>query len=149
MVRRYGPNLFYRDVQLRLLCCHVRKVQPLCQALATLDAWITGLRREQSPTRTSIRAIELDHEHGGLVKVNPLVNWTEQQVWDYIRTHAVPHHPLYQQGYTSIGCAPCTRPTTAGEDPRAGRWWWETGIPKECGMHCAGESDRLGTHAQD
>jgi thioredoxin-dependent adenylylsulfate APS reductase len=143
IVHRHGPNLFYRDVQLRFLCCHVRKVQPLRRVLSTLEAWITGLRREQSVSRATIRQIELDREHGGLIKVNPLATWTEQQVWEYTRAYGVPVHPLYQQGYTSIGCAPCTRPTTAGEDPRAGRWWWETGIAKECGMHCALESGRL------
>jgi phosphoadenylyl-sulfate reductase (thioredoxin) len=98
---------------------------PLKRVLYTLDAWVTGLRRDQSSTRTTVQKIEADEEHGGLVKVNPLVDWTEQQVWDYVRTHDVPYHPFYDQGYTSIGCAPCTRPTASGEDPRAGRWWWE------------------------
>ena len=143
IVRRYGTNLFYRDVKLRLLCCQARKVLPLRRVLATLDAWVTGLRREQSATRAAVRKIELDQEHGGLVKVNPLATWTEQEVWDYIRAHDVPYHPFYDQGYTSIGCAPCTRPTTPGEDPRAGRWWWENGALKECGMHCTIESGRF------
>ena len=143
IVRRYGTNLFYREVKLRLLCCQARKVLPLRRVLATLDAWVTGLRREQSATRAAVRKIELDQEHGGLVKVNPLATWTEQEVWDYIRAHDVPYHPFYDQGYTSIGCAPCTRPTTPGEDPRAGRWWWENGALKECGMHCTIESGRF------
>ena len=143
IVRRYGTNLFYREVKLRLLCCQARKVLPLRRVLATLDAWVTGLRREQSATRAAVRKIELDQEHGGLVKVNPLATWTEQEVWDYIRAHDVPYHPFYDQGYTSIGCAPCTRPTTPGEDPRAGRWWWESGALKECGMHCTIESGRF------
>ncbi|MBI3304312.1 MAG: phosphoadenylyl-sulfate reductase [Deltaproteobacteria bacterium] len=143
IVRRHGINLFYRDEKLRLLCCQARKVLPLRRVLATLDAWVTGLRREQSSTRAAVRKIEADEEHGGLVKVNPLADWTEQQVWDYIRAHDVPYHPFYDQGYTSIGCAPCTRPTTTGEDPRAGRWWWETGVDKECGMHCTIESGRF------
>ncbi len=143
VVRRHGPNLFYRDSQLRLLCCQTRKVLPLKRVLATLDAWVTGLRRDQAATRSAIHTIELDVEHGGLVKINPLATWTERQVWDYIRTHDVPYHPYYDQGYTSIGCAPCTRPTLAGEDPRAGRWWWETGMEKECGMHCTIETGRF------
>lgn len=140
MVRRHGANLFYRDVPLRLLCCQVRKVLPLRRVLSQLDAWITGLRRDQWATRSNIRKIELDHDHGGIVKINPLADWTEEEVWEYIRTFDVPYHPLYDRGYTSIGCAPCTRPIQPGEDPRAGRWWWERGAPKECGMHCAIET---------
>jgi thioredoxin-dependent adenylylsulfate APS reductase len=143
IVRRHGINLFYRDPQLRLLCCQTRKVLPLKRVLGTLDAWVTGLRRDQAATRAAIHKIEADEEHGGLVKINPLADWTERQVWDYIRTHNVPHHPYYDQGYTSIGCAPCTRPTAPGEDPRAGRWWWENGVEKECGMHCTIESGRF------
>lgn len=143
LVRRHGINLFYRSVESRLLCCQARKVLPLNRVLATLNAWVTGLRRDQSSTRAAIHKIELDHEHGGLVKINPLADWDEQQVWNYIRAHNVPYHPFYDQGYTSIGCAPCTRPTTAGEDARAGRWWWETNAPKECGMHCTIESGRF------
>ncbi|MBI3245704.1 MAG: phosphoadenylyl-sulfate reductase [Deltaproteobacteria bacterium] len=143
LVRQHGVNLFYRDSQLRLLCCQTRKVQPLKRVLATLDAWVTGLRREQSTTRAAVQKIEIDQDHGGLIKVNPLANWTEQQVWDYIREYDVPYHSYYDQGYTSIGCAPCTRPTAPGEDPRAGRWWWEVGVDKECGMHCTIESGRF------
>jgi len=143
LVRRHGANLFYRDAQLRLLCCQTRKVLPLKRVLAALDAWVTGLRRDQSTTRAAIHKIEADEDHGGLVKVNPLADWTEQRVWDYIRAHDVPYHPFYDQGYTSIGCAPCTRPTAVGEDPRAGRWWWENGGIKECGMHCTIESGRF------
>jgi len=143
IVRRYGVNLFYRDPQLRNLCCQARKVLPLKRVLDTLDAWVTGLRRDQSTTRAAVRKIEADEDHGGLVKVNPLANWTEQQVWDYIHANNVPYHPFYDQGYTSIGCAPCTRPTAPGEDARAGRWWWEVGGEKECGMHCTIESGRF------
>lgn len=143
LVHRYGINLFYRSVESRFLCCQTRKVFPLNRVLGTLDAWVTGLRRDQSSTRATIHTIELDQEHGGLVKVNPLANWDEQQVWNYIRAQHVPYHPFYDQGYTSIGCAPCTRPTTAGEDARAGRWWWEIDAPKECGMHCTIESGRF------
>ncbi len=143
IVRRHGTNLFYHSVQSRLLCCEARKVLPLQRVLASLDAWVTGLRRDQSSTRADVGKIELDNDHGGLVKVNPLASWTEEDVWSYIRAHNVPYHPFYDQGYTSIGCAPCTRPTSAGEDPRAGRWWWETGVAKECGMHCSIESGRF------
>jgi thioredoxin-dependent adenylylsulfate APS reductase len=143
VVRRHGANLFYRDPQLRLLCCQTRKVLPLKRVLGKLDAWATGLRRDQSTTRAAVQKIETDEEHGGLVKINPLADWTDQQVWDYIRANEVPYHPYYDQGYTSIGCAPCTRPTLPGEDARAGRWWWEIGVDKECGMHCTIESGRF------
>jgi thioredoxin-dependent adenylylsulfate APS reductase len=143
IVRRHGINLFYRDAQLRLLCCQARKVLPLKRVLDTLDAWVTGLRREQSSTRSATHKIEADEDHGGLVKVNPLADWTDEQVWSYIRANDVPYHPYYDQGYTSIGCAPCTRSTQPGEDQRAGRWWWEVGVDKECGMHCSIESGRF------
>jgi thioredoxin-dependent adenylylsulfate APS reductase len=143
IVRRHGINLFYRSVQERLLCCEARKVLPLQRVLASLDAWVTGLRRDQTSTRAAVGKIELDTDHGGLIKVNPLASWTDEEVWSYIRAHKVPYHPFYDQGYTSIGCAPCTRPTEAGEDQRAGRWWWETGVAKECGMHCSIESGRF------
>jgi phosphoadenosine phosphosulfate reductase len=140
MVARKGPNLFYSSVENRLICCNVRKVQPLTRRLATLDAWITGLRRDQWATRTNIRKVELDHDHGAIVKLNPLAEWTEEEVWDYVREREVPYHSLYKRGYTSIGCAPCTRAIAPGEAARAGRWWWETGAPKECGIHCAIET---------
>lgn len=136
MQRRYGPNLFSKDVKLRLYCCDVRKVAPLKKKLETLDGWITGLRRDQWASRSNIRKIEVDNDHGGIVKVSPLADWTQDEVWEYIRANDVPYHKLYDQGYTSIGCAPCTRATKAGEDPRAGRWWWEKNAPKECGIHC-------------
>ena len=140
MVGRHGPNLFRRSIEARLLCCQVRKVLPLTRYLAGLDAWITGLRRDQWATRTNIRKVELDHDHGAIVKLNPLAEWTEDEVWDYVRSNDVPVNDLYAQGYTSIGCAPCTRPTAPGEAARAGRWWWETNAPKECGIHCAIET---------
>ncbi len=135
-----GPNLFYESVENRLLCCNVRKVQPLTRQLAGLDCWITGLRRDQWATRTNIRKIEIDHDHGAIAKLNPLAEWTEEEVWDYVRANDVPIHPLYERGYTSIGCAPCTRAIGPGEETRAGRWWWETNAPKECGIHCAIET---------
>ena len=136
MVRRFGPNLFQRSVEARLLCCNVRKVEPIRGVLEGLDAWITGLRRDQWASRANIRKIEIDHDHGGLAKINPLADWTLEEVKEYNQAHAVPEHPLYAKGYTSIGCAPCTRTTSPGEDPRAGRWWWEKNAPKECGIHC-------------
>ena len=143
MVARHGPNLFYKSVENRLLCCHLRKVRPLTAHLAGLDAWITGLRREQWATRSDIRKVEVDHDHGAIVKLNPLAEWTEEEVWQYVLDNELPYNRLYDDGYTSIGCAPCTRPTEAGEDARAGRWWWEQGAPKECGIHCAIETGGL------
>jgi thioredoxin-dependent adenylylsulfate APS reductase len=137
LMKRHGPNLMYEAVDMRLLCCQVRKVLPLNRYLETIDGWITGLRREQWASRAEVRKIEIDHDHGGIVKVNPLADWTKDEVWDHIRTNDVPYHKLYDQGYTSIGCAPCTRAIEPGEADRAGRWWWETNAPKECGIHCA------------
>ncbi|RMH23314.1 MAG: phosphoadenylyl-sulfate reductase [Acidobacteria bacterium] len=135
LVRRGGPNLFYDSVDSRLACCRVRKVEPLKRALAGADAWVTGLRRDQSPSRARIRKVELDHVHGGIVKLNPLASWTWGDVWSYVDQHRVPYHKLYGRGYASIGCAPCTRPVRPGETARAGRWWWENGDHKECGLH--------------
>ena len=143
MVGRHGPNLFRTSVEQRLLCCNIRKVQPLTKHLAGLDAWITGLRRDQWATRSDIRKVEIDHDHGAIVKLNPLAEWSEEEVWEYVREREVPTHPLYDQGYTSIGCAPCTRAIKPGEASRAGRWWWETNAPKECGIHCAVETGGL------
>jgi phosphoadenosine phosphosulfate reductase len=140
MVTKHGNNLFYHDVNQRLLCCQVRKVLPLRRALMNFDGWITGLRRDQWATRSNIRKIEIDHDHGGIVKIAPLADWTEDEVWDYIRANDVPINALYGKGFPSIGCAPCTRAIKPGEDPRSGRWWWETGAPKECGMHCSIET---------
>jgi len=135
MVRAHGVNLFYESVELRRLCCDVRKSRPLARALRGYDAWITGVRREQAATRAHTQVVTVDPEHGGIAKIAPLAGWTKQQVWDYIREHDLPYHSLYDSGYTSIGCAPCTRATTAQEDERAGRWWWEQGEVKECGLH--------------
>jgi thioredoxin-dependent adenylylsulfate APS reductase len=135
-VRLYGINAFKQAVPMRLRCCEIRKVNPLKKVLTGLDAWFTGLRRDQWASRSNIRKIEIDYDHGGLLKVNPLADWTDEEVWDYIRANDVPYNALYDKGFTSIGCAPCTRPTSAGEDPRAGRWWWEKNAPKECGIHC-------------
>lgn len=138
MVREHGVNLFYRSVEHRKRCCGVRKVEPLGRALAGLEAWITGLRREQAPTRTDVRKVEVDVHHGGIVKVNPLADWTWEEVWAYIRRHRVPYNLLHDRGHPSIGCAPCTRAVGPGEDARAGRWWWERDpAAKECGLHVA------------
>jgi phosphoadenosine phosphosulfate reductase len=136
MVAEHGANLFYRSPDLRRLCCEVRKSRPLARALRGYDAWVTGLRRQQSTTRSQTSVVAPDPEHEGLTKIAPLVSWSKDQVWEYIREHDLPYHPLYERGYTSIGCDPCTRATTAGEDERAGRWWWEQeGEVKECGLH--------------
>ncbi|MEX0657759.1 MAG: phosphoadenylyl-sulfate reductase [Egibacteraceae bacterium] len=136
MVDRHGPDPFTKSVPLRLVCCQIRKVRPMLRALEGLDAWFTGLRRDQWASRAAIKKVELDHDHDGIVKLNPLADWSKEEVWDYIAEQGVPTHPLYAQGYTSIGCGPCTRPVAEGEADRAGRWWWETNAPKECGMHC-------------
>jgi phosphoadenosine phosphosulfate reductase len=143
MATHFGPNLFRQSVEARLLCCSVRKVEPIRGALDALDAWVTGLRRDQWASRANLRKIEIDHDHGGLAKINPLADWTAEEVIAYNQEHAVPVHPLYARGYTSIGCAPCTRATRPGEDPRAGRWWWEKNAPKECGIHCPLETGGL------
>jgi thioredoxin-dependent adenylylsulfate APS reductase len=137
LVTSEGPNLMYRSVDLRVACCNVRKVAPLKRKLAALDAWVAGLRREQWASRKNIAKVELDREHGGIVKLNPLADWTLDQVWDYVRTNDVPYHELFDHGYTSVGCMPCTRPVLPGEPERAGRWWWEEDTDKECGIHCS------------
>lgn len=135
MISISGANLFYRSPELRRLCCDVRKSRPLARALDGYDAWVTGLRRSQISTRAHTPVVAVDDEHGGIAKIAPLAAWSEDEVWGYIRDHHVPYHRLYDRGYTSIGCAPCTRATGPGEDPRAGRWWWEVGEVKECGLH--------------
>jgi thioredoxin-dependent adenylylsulfate APS reductase len=135
MVGRHGANLFLESPAMRRLCCDVRKSRPLARALAGYDAWVTGVRREQAQTRSHTAVVAADPEHEGLTKIAPLAAWSKQQVWAYIRDHDLPYHSLYDLGYTSIGCAPCTRATTAGEDERAGRWWWEENEVKECGLH--------------
>ena len=134
LVRQFGPNLFYNSVADRKKCCQVRKIAPLQRVLRTLDLWVTGLRREQAVTRTEIEKIEWD-EANQLIKVNPLADWTTEQVWQYIRENKVPYNKLHDREFPSIGCAPCTRAIEAGEDLRAGRWWWEAPEHKECGLH--------------
>lgn len=135
MVNEHGLNLFYKSIDLRKTCCGIRKVEPLKRALSGLDAWITGLRRDQAVTRASVRKIELDTEHGNIVKINPITDWTLDDVWSYIRVNDVPYNVLHDRGFPSIGCEPCTRAVKPGEDPRAGRWWWELPEQKECGLH--------------
>jgi len=136
MVSRRGVNLFRNSVEERMLCCQIRKVRPLVKALQGLDAWFTGLRRDQWASRAAIKKVELDHDHEGIVKINALADWEGDEVKAYIEDNDVPVHPLYAKGYTSFGCGPCTRAIQPGENDRAGRWWWETGAPKECGIHC-------------
>ncbi|MSQ41397.1 MAG: phosphoadenylyl-sulfate reductase [Dehalococcoidia bacterium] len=136
MVKENGFNLFYRAVDFRKLCCGVRKVEPVERALKTVDAWITGLRRDQATTRANVGKVELDEAHPGLVKLNPLADWSSDQVWEYVRAYDIPYNELHDKNYPSIGCGPCTRAVLAGEDPRAGRWWWESDPnAKECGLH--------------
>ena len=135
MTLQHGTRLFRESVQLRQRCCEVRKTRPLERALRGYDAWITGLRRSQTPQRAATPVAAIDEQHGGIVKVAPLVSWSGDDVRNYLERHRVPRHPLYAMGYTSIGCAPCTRATQPGEDERAGRWWWEVDGLKECGMH--------------
>ncbi|MDO8586213.1 MAG: phosphoadenylyl-sulfate reductase [Armatimonadota bacterium] len=135
LVHEKGPNSFYGSIENRQECCHIRKVEPLSRALSGLDAWITGLRRSQSTTRDGLPKVEIDNAHGGIVKVNPLAEWSEAEVWSYIRERSIPYNKLHDQGYPSIGCAPCTRPVQPGEDIRSGRWWWENPEHKECGLH--------------
>ncbi len=153
MERKYGPNLFYESVEMRQLCCKVRKVEPLNRALENLDAWICGLRRGQSITRANIKKVEYEQriskkfqtmtnelqttslETRMIVKINPLADWTEEDVWRYVKENNVPYNALHDKNYPSIGCAPCTRAIKPGEDIRSGRWWWEAPEKKECGLH--------------
>ncbi len=135
MVESYGPDLFLSSIELRKKCCQVRKVEPLKRALNGLSAWISGVRRDQSVTRESIKRTEVDNPHVGIIKINPLVDWSEEDVWNYIHENNVPYNRLHDEGYPSIGCAPCTRAIKPGEDVRAGRWWWEEPDNKECGLH--------------
>lgn len=144
MVREHGLNLFYDSVELRRKCCGVRKVEPLDRALAELDAWIAGLRPDQSVTRGDVRAVEIDEVHGGRIKLNPLVGWTREDVMAYVERNHVPVNRLHDQGYPSVGCVPCTRSIQPGEDERAGRWWWENADQRECGIHVGYEEKGSG-----
>ena len=134
MVNEKGINLFYESIENRKQCCHLRKIVPLKRALAGMEVWISGLRRSQSVTRKDMKMVEWD-EGNGLIKINPLIDWSEAQVWDYIKNSNIPYHALHDQGFPSIGCQPCTRAVEPGQDVRAGRWWWELPEGKECGLH--------------
>lgn len=134
LTEEYGPNMFYKSVQLRRKCCEARKVLPLKKKLSGLSAWICGLRKEQAVTRTDIKTLEWDYNNN-LIKANPLADWTTERVWKYIKDNNVPYNKLNDMNYPSIGCLPCTRAVKNGEDIRAGRWWWESPEHKECGLH--------------
>ena len=135
MVRVNGMNLFYQSMGNRKLCCGIRKVHPLNKMLVTLDGWITGLRNDQTQNRAGAKKIEIDDQHNGMIKINPIIDWSWEQTWDYIKTNNIPYNKLHDKGYPSIGCEPCTRAIKPGEPLRAGRWWWETDPEKECGLH--------------
>jgi len=134
MVREKGINLFYENVENRKLCCQIRKMEPLKRALEGMQAWITGIRKDQTINRFNTNVVEWD-EGNEIVKINPLYRWSEKMVWEYIHKHQIPYNELHDKGFPSIGCQPCTRAVAAGEDTRAGRWWWEDQGHKECGLH--------------
>ena len=134
MVKEKGINLFYESVENRKLCCQIRKLEPLKRAIQGMQAWITGIRKDQTLSRFNTRVVEWDETYE-LVKLNPLYRWSEKMVWDYIHAHQVPYNELHDKGFPSIGCQPCTRAVAPGEDIRAGRWWWEDQGHKECGLH--------------
>ena len=135
MVRVNGINLFYHSIDNRKLCCGIRKVNPLNRMLSTLDGWITGLRADQTEVRLKANRIEFDEQHNGIIKINPIIEWTWEQTWDYIKNNNIPYNKLHDHGFSSIGCEPCTRAIKPGEPLRAGRWWWESDSQKECGLH--------------
>jgi len=130
-----GINGFYNGIAERQGCCAVRKIEPFKRAIAGAGAWITGVRREQSSTRALAQPVEIDQANGGIAKISPILDWTHEEVWHYIRSRRLPYNPLHDKGFPSIGCAPCTRAVEPGEDSRAGRWWWENSESKECGLH--------------
>lgn len=134
LYKNQGINGFYESIENRKACCFVRKIRPLQRALKGLEVWITGLRASQSVTREQMQLVEYD-EANGVIKLNPLLAWSEQDVWDFIKENKVPYNKLHDQGYPSIGCAPCTRAVKEGDDIRSGRWWWENPEHKECGLH--------------
>ena len=125
----------YESIENRKLCCEIRKVNPLNRSLASLDGWITGLRREQALSRLNIKKIEIDPTHNNILKINPIADWSEDMVWEYIKENEVPYNKLHDMGFPSIGCEPCTRAISKGENRRSGRWWWEESSQKECGLH--------------
>lgn len=134
MVDSKGLKLFYDSVENRKLCCNIRKVEPMNKMLATLDGWVTGLRRDQTQARQDASIFQIDNNHDNILKINPIIDWSWDDVWSYIRKHNLSYNRLLDEGYPSIGCEPCTRRVKPGEDMRAGRWWWEKGV-KECGLH--------------
>jgi phosphoadenosine phosphosulfate reductase len=134
MVSSRGINLFYQSIENRKLCCRIRKIEPLKRALGKVDFWISGLRREQSVTREELSLVEWD-KLNNKIKINPLIDWKSEDLWDYIRHNNIPYNPMHDHGFPSIGCQPCTRAIEPGEDIRAGRWWWENPEMKECGLH--------------
>jgi len=136
-IEKNGMNAFYDSLEMRKQCCHIRKVEPLKRALKGKSAWLTGMRSEQATSRQTLSIREFD-EGNGMEKINPLIDWKESEVWAYIKLHQVPYNKLHDQFYPSIGCAPCTRAVSVGEDIRAGRWWWENPENKECGLHIKG-----------
>ena len=135
MVHVNGMNLFYHSIGNRKLCCGIRKVHPLNKMLSTLDGWITGLRADQTEVRLKANRLEFDEQHNGIIKINPIIEWTWEQTWDYIKKNNIPYNKLHDRGFPSIGCEPCTRAIKPGEPLRAGRWWWESDSQKECGLH--------------
>lgn len=139
-IERNGANAFYQSVAQRKECCHIRKVEPLGRALKGKRAWVTGLRREQSATRGSLEVRQWD-ESNGLEKFSPILEWTSEDLWSYVHANRVPYNELHDRGYPSIGCEPCTRPVQPGEDIRSGRWWWESGEHRECGLHAEDEDN--------
>ncbi len=144
MVREKGLNLFFESVENRQLCCRIRKVEPLNRYLHDLDAWVTGLRRDQNVTRANTPKIEIDESHGGIVKINPIADWSSDRVLEYVGDRGIPINRLHSQGYPSVGCAPCSRAIAPGDDPRAGRWWWEDPETRECGIHTGEEEGGSG-----
>jgi thioredoxin-dependent adenylylsulfate APS reductase len=144
MVQEKGMNLFYESMENRQTCCRIRKVEPMRRYLKGVDAYVSGLRREHSKNRAATRKVEFDQAAGGIVKVNPLADWTEQQVQSYVEAHSVPVNRLHREGYPSVGCEPCSRAIEPGEDLRAGRWWWENDDTKECGIHVVEEEGGSG-----
>ena len=140
-VNTKGQDAFYDSIENRKECCYIRKVEPLGRALAGKEIWLTGIRRAQSPDRANLPVIEYDQAHD-IIKVHPLINWKDDELWDYIKKYSIPYNPLHKKGYVSIGCSPCTRAIIEGEDPRAGRWWWEEGSHKECGLHIAKKGNK-------
>jgi phosphoadenosine phosphosulfate reductase len=134
-VAQHGINGFYNGVAERQGCCHIRKIEPFRRAIAGAGAWVTGVRREQSATRAQAQPVEIDTANGGIAKISPILEWTHEDIWAYIKSHKLPYNPLHDRGFPSIGCAPCTRAVEPGADSRSGRWWWENADSKECGLH--------------